>query len=253
MPLTFFIVIASVCQTNAQSTKSRFKINDFKCCWQLEKIVYESGGMYGSADEARLKGTVICFNKDTINILGDTITEARYTIKKESTEAFTVRNFQVFQDIPKWFGITVDSVYNIKLSGKYNTKDALGNPSQSKTDYELAFDGAYLYLNDGNGSLFKLTKYHKNATKRYVGSGSTIKQFTLSGKEKSLNLFYEFYTDPDEIIVYDQNDKELYHSEMVSTNQEKKINIKLYNTNKLTIKIISKAANSRWAFWFDAK
>lgn len=157
----FFIALFLVLsfQLNAQSVKLRFSLKDFKSCWQLKDMVYEeNGGSYGDDDVQKLKGKVICFNKDTVNVLSDTITNAKYSIAKESTETFTVRQFQVFKNIPKWFKITADTLYIIKLHGKYNTEDSLGNPNQSNTDYEFAYDGKYLYF-PYNGALFRLTKY----------------------------------------------------------------------------------------------
>ena len=88
----------------------------------------------------------------------------------------------------------------------------------------------------------------KKTTYDNSGQGSVSKEFILKEKQTNLNLSYEFYTDEDELEIYDQNNKILFNSSMKSTSKEQKETIALKNVTKITIKITSKVPNSRWSF-----
>lgn len=84
--------------------------------------------------------------------------------------------------------------------------------------------------------------------KQYEGNGTLTKELTLSGKETLLKLSYEFYKEPDEIIVYDQNGNELHRTGMRATTKEVAETIIIYNVTKLVFRIESKTTNSKWKF-----
>lgn len=246
-----FLLLGS-CQLLAQTPKEySFDLQQFKSCW-LKDMVYESnGGRYTLEDVESMKGKVICFDKKSTDLLGDTVINARYSIKKESTETFTVRNFQVFKDIPKWFKINKDSLFVVRLtSGKSITQSPTARIKTIKAyPYEFAYDGNYLYM-PLNGSLFRFEK--KQSGKQWiVGTGTTVKELPLTGKERTLNLSYEFFSDPDELIIYDQNSKELYWSGMKGTKRVESVTVPINKVTKLTVKINSEVTTSRWKFVLD--
>lgn len=241
-------------KSNAQQARTIFTLKDFKTCWQLQDMVYQSnGGSYDSVVIKKIVGSILCFNTEMSNILGDTIIQAKYSLKKESTTRYIVRNFQVFENIYKWFKIKEDSLSVIKLvSGISLTKDPNVKIKRIKAyPYEFAYDGFFLYL-PSNGAFFRFTKYQPEIPKT-MGYGSTIRQFPLTGKEISIDIFYEFFTDPDELSIYDQDGKELFRSGMTNTNKAMNKTINLKNVTKVVFKVNSKVPNSRWSFWFNTK
>jgi hypothetical protein len=248
------IMLLVMFKSNAQPARAVFTLKDFKICWQLKDMVYQSnGGSYDSLAVKKIVGNIFCFNSEMSNILGDTIIHAKYSLKKESTTKYIVRNFQVFENIYKWFKIKEDSLYVIKLaSGISLTKDSKVKIKRIKAyPYEFAYDGEFLYL-PSNGGFFRFTRYQPEIPKN-MGHGSTIKQFTLSGKESSIDISFEFFTDPDELSVFDQDGNELFRSGIMNTDKVINQTINLKNVTKLVFKIDSKASNSRWSFWFNAK
>jgi antitoxin component YwqK of YwqJK toxin-antitoxin module len=117
-------------------------------------------------------------------------------------------------------------------------------------------DGVWQWW-DEQGNLIREETYKENELlkaesfikpKQYEGYGAMTKELTLSGKETSLNLSYEFYKEPDELIVYDQNGKELHRTGMRATTKEVTETINIYDVTKLVFKIESKETNSKWKF-----
>jgi hypothetical protein len=104
-----------------------------------------------------------------------------------------------------------------------------------------------LILNYIGGVTLFMTK-QPYAFESYTGTGSITKELKLTGKETTLKLSYEFYKEADELIVYDQNGKELDRTGMQATTKEVTETINIYDVTKLVFKIESKEANSKWKF-----
>lgn len=85
------------------------------------------------------------------------------------------------------------------------------------------------------------------------GFGFSKEEFKLSGSEHSLNLTYEFFSEPDELIVYDQFGKEFYNSGMQSTKQPISVSIPLAGIEKLVFRINTKSSKSQWRYEFSFK
>jgi hypothetical protein len=96
--------------------------------------------------------------------------------------------------------------------------------------------------------LSEINKIELGAFESYTGTGSITKELKLTGKETTLKLSYEFYKEADELIVYDQNGKELDRTGMQATTKEVTETINIYDVTKLVFKIESKEANSKWKF-----
>lgn len=84
--------------------------------------------------------------------------------------------------------------------------------------------------------------------KDYSGTGSSTKELSLTGKETALKLSYEFYKEPDQLIVEDQNGKQLFKTEMTATNGMQTATVPLNGVSKLVFKINSEQPNSKWRF-----
>lgn len=89
--------------------------------------------------------------------------------------------------------------------------------------------------------------------KEFTGTGITIKEALLTGNETELKLSYEFYKEPDELIVYDQNKKELHRTGMRATTKTETATINLNGVTKLVFKIENKDFNSKWKFGVEIK
>jgi ABC-type transport system involved in multi-copper enzyme maturation permease subunit len=104
---------------------------------------------------------------------------------------------------------------------------------------------------------FAIKQLHKHPVSapmnKYQGTGSTTKDLSLTGKETTLKLSYEFYKKPDELIVYDQNGDELHHTGMRVTTKAETVMINLNGVTKLVFKIESKDVSSKWRFSVDVK
>ncbi|WP_162903454.1 hypothetical protein [Taibaiella koreensis] len=144
-----------------QSDNDSFNLKQFKACWKLKDMVYvANGGRYGQEEAEKLfVGKIVCFNSNPLHILDDTIVNPRFRIVKEKTQQFTVRNFQVYKDISKWFKISKDSIYVVYMtSGISITNNPTAKIKRTKAyAYEFAYDGDYLFF-PLNGSLFRLSK-----------------------------------------------------------------------------------------------
>lgn len=88
--------------------------------------------------------------------------------------------------------------------------------------------------------------FYKEISTENSGVGSMTKDFLLSGYETELELSYEFYKESDELIVYDQNKKELHRTGIRTTTRVEKATINLTGVTKLIIKIESKETTSKW-------
>jgi len=123
-----------------------------------------------------------------------------------------------------------------------------------------------LYVKEGTAKLLKLCfnqgnciaeNYEKisdgSKVENYSGSGSTTKKLQLTGKETALKLSYEFYKEPDELIIYDQNGKELHRTSMRVTTKNETVTINLSGIIKLIFKIESKDMTSKWKFSVEVK
>ncbi|WP_293299878.1 hypothetical protein [Pedobacter sp. UBA4863] len=217
-------------------------------CWQYKDMVYASRvGRYTQEDAKQFEGRTLCFNSNILDVLGDTIVNSEYSIKEEPTEKFTVRNFQVYKDLGKWFKIHCPSLYVINLKNGRSVSGQTGNGIKAYP-YEFAYDGTFLYI-PIDGSLFRFEKYKKD-TVQFVGEGSVVKEIELTGREKQLHLSYEFFTDADELQIFDQNSNMLHSTGIKSTKSKASICIRLQNVTRIIMKINSEMSKSRWKLWY---
>jgi hypothetical protein len=118
-----------------------------------------------------------------------------------------------------------------------------------------------LYINESTDKSLKICfnngkciaeNYEKthddNKVEDYRGIGGTVKELHLNGKVTSIKLSYEFYKEPDQLIVEDQNGKQLFKTGMTATHRMQSTTVPLNGVSKLFFKINSEQPNSKWRF-----
>jgi hypothetical protein len=88
---------------------------------------------------------------------------------------------------------------------------------------------------------------------KFSGNGNQTKELNLIGYEKVLKLSYEFYKESDELIIYDQNEKEIYKTGLRATTKPETYILKLSEITKLVFKINSNDSASKWKFSVELK
>ena len=110
------------------------------------------------------------------------------------------------------------------------------------------YERSWSYTSNKNTKIF-----YTEVFKEYAGTGIKTKEVLLSGYETELKLSCEFYDEPDELIIYDHNGKELYRSGMMATIKKEVKTINLSGITKLIFKIDNKDFNSKWKFSVEIK
>lgn len=82
----------------------------------------------------------------------------------------------------------------------------------------------------------------------YTGNGTTTKELQLTGSPVLLKLSFEFYKEPDQLVIENQSGKELFKTLMTSTDEIKNTTISLSGETRLIFKIKSGRPNSMWRF-----
>ena len=85
-------------------------------------------------------------------------------------------------------------------------------------------------------------------SQNYSGKGSMTNEQSLTGKESTIKLNYDFYGEPDQLIIENQNGRELFKTEKLATNGIKTTTVKINSVTKLVFKIKSEQPNSKWRF-----
>jgi len=139
-----------------------------------------------------------------------------------------------------------------KFSTNYNFHDsspALAFYIRESTDKFLK-----ICFNQNNCTVEKYEKTSSsNKMEDYSGTGSTTKELLLTGKVTAIKLSYEFYKEPDQLIVEDQNGKQLFKTEMTATNGVQTTTVPLNGVSKLIFKVNSEQPNSKWRFKVELK
>lgn len=89
--------------------------------------------------------------------------------------------------------------------------------------------------------------------KKFSGSGNQNKELNLTGRENILKLSYDFYKEADELIIYDQKERELYRTGMRATTKTDTATVNLSGVTKLVFKIKGNDTTSQWKFSVEVK
>jgi hypothetical protein len=218
-------------------------IDEISGYWYPISYTGSVGQAWTQADIDSFMKMYVFISADTIFDLTDTIFDLSYSIDTEDTEDFLRTNVYEFYN----YQMLNSKIYDVFIRCKQRNF-RIGEVFETTRGY--AYDGKYL-LTFKDGVTF-LCEKQKLSTK-FTGSGSMVKEYLLKGKERELNLSYEFFSDPDELIVYDQSKRVLYNSGMQSTKEAVSVNIPLAGVEKLVFRINTKSSKSQWRYEFSFK
>jgi hypothetical protein len=77
------------------------------------------------------------------------------------------------------------------------------------------------------------------------------KEIFLSGYETELNLSYDFFKNADQLLIEDNNGKEIFSTEMTATRGVREIPLR--GKTKLVLKVTSSQEESRWRIISEIK
>jgi dipeptidyl aminopeptidase/acylaminoacyl peptidase len=166
-----------------------------------------------------------------------------------------------FVDICKFSNWKISLYDTVNLTGNfldfiYSKKDLINikvlDPVDNVNEYSCFNNCAEFFLKDDTlinicgGYAYYLKKINYIDFK-LKGSGSFIKEFSLVGNESFVYLDYEFFKDPDQLLIFDESGNQLFKSAMTTTSSIKKEKIKLNNIKKVYLKIKPSTSNSMWS------
>ena len=136
----------------------------------------------------------------------------------------------------------------ISKNGNRLLLEIIGEGSRQKL-YFINGINNYKFKNfDDAKSNLKKVQAKNTDNQEYSGNGSLTKELNLTGKETFLSVKYEFYKEPDELLIYDQNRKEIFRTGMRITTKSETETIEISNVTKLIFKVKSKELKSKWNF-----
>ncbi|OJU73573.1 MAG: hypothetical protein BGO09_05530 [Bacteroidetes bacterium 47-18] len=194
-------------------------------------------------DIDRFMKMYVFISADTIINFTDTIFDLKYSIDRINTGDYLRMNVDEFYNYKMLDSLISDIFINCKKR----------DPQKGNiffTTWSFAYDGTYLLIFQ-DGVTFLCEKQKSPIT--FNGLGSMAKEYLLKGYERELNLSYEFFSDPDELVIYDQSKKVIYNSGMQPTRQPVSIRIPLVGVKKLVFKINTKSSKSQWKYEFSFK
>lgn len=83
---------------------------------------------------------------------------------------------------------------------------------------------------------------------KQTGYGSTQLELIIKDGIGFVEVTYEFFSEPDELVIYDQLGNVLYRSGMRTTKRPVVINISLIGCEKLVFNIHTKSSKSKWVY-----
>lgn len=237
------VIEASTAKKNSDGKRLDQVIDELSGYWYP---VFNTGGEGQALTQTDIDSFMkmyVFISADSIFDFTDTIFDLSYSIDTINTEDFLRTNVYEFYNYKMLNSSIIDVFINCKKRIPH-TRNVF------TTTWSFAYDGKYLLIfKDGVTFLCEKQK----TSIKFTGSGSMVKEYLLKGKESELKLSYEFFSDPDELIVYDQSGKALYNSGMQSTKQTVSVNIPLVGVEKLVFKINTKSSKSQWRYEFSFK
>lgn len=214
--------------------------------WKCVKQDYRGYQKFSLEQAEQIRHSILIFEKNNFFYEG---------VKFIEPCSFT--NIKISKyDTSAYLGYSVEYVYLKKELAKVLVIEPVDEKGEGACFNECAifFLKQDTLINICGGYTFYMLKdNNKNEAIRFNGSGDTTKELTLSGIEKSLTLSYEFFKEPDELIIYDQNEKEIFRTGMTVTTKAERETIKLKGVSKLIFKIRCKETNSKWRFSAETK
>jgi hypothetical protein len=220
--------------------------------WKVEKELSKQYTKFGTNDVGKIKESILHIEKNKIYFENINFVDTCFFTKSKIrvSELFDKKNDEYY-----WFEEGDKLLLPLKYTGPLPT---IYTKKQLKEIYLIdlgcGYDLSILYLKQDTlilnylgGVTFFLTKL-SNEVKEYKGNGNSTKELLLTGKETSIKLDYEFYKEPDQLILEDQNGKQLFKTEVTTTNGVKTTSVRLNKVTKIVFKVKSKLPNSVWRF-----
>jgi hypothetical protein len=204
------------------------------------------------AEATNLLYKKVLLQRNNANIFNRTCDTMTFNEYKEDAFKYISTNYRMISDTitgkgtrglnPKQLGIVSDSIEVVEIYCH-------------KSYYEIFIISSEEIIIEYKSTFFFLKRVGSSEPRKenFSGAGSITKEMTLTGKETSIKLSYDFYKEPDELIVYDQNNKELHRSGMRATAGTMTEVINIYNVTKLVFKVETKETNSKWKFSVTAE
>ncbi len=243
------LLLFSSCKNQAQNVNnpSEYIYGQWKC----EKYLWSELGRYTLVQVDSIKKSILHIEKDKIYFdkikFIDTCKFSSSTI--QTSKLFDKKNEEYY-----WFEEGDKRLLPLKHTGvlpSMYTKEQLSKIDL--IDLGCVSELSILYLKQDTlilnyiaGVIFYMTKVPDVRT--YTGTRSSTKELSLSGKETTIKLSYEFYKEPDQLVIEDQTGKELFKTEKLATNAMKTATLQLNGTTKLIFKIKSDDPTSQWRF-----
>jgi hypothetical protein len=109
------------------------------------------------------------------------------------------------------------------------------------------------YVKNANFTGNETKFYYREIAEDYSSRGQQTKTLDLSGYERDLKVSYEFFKEPDELIIEDRKGKVLFSTEMISTSESQTAEIDLRGVTQLVFKVNCSKPESKWKYSIDIK
>jgi hypothetical protein len=180
-----------------------------------------------------------------------------YKIKEQDSQTAVIEASVAFNDeveITPNLVLPLNVIYTGTLTFDFKSNQLINSLSSTTSQGEVNLDTSKISINVKNElfieEVVKREEKVKDSVYSYKGFGTSNKEFRLSGREHKLDLVYEFFSEPDELVIYDQFNRELFNSGMKSTKQPISVSIPLRGVESLVFKINSRTSKSQWRYEF---
>ncbi|GAA4324380.1 hypothetical protein GCM10023149_25940 [Mucilaginibacter gynuensis] len=145
-----FLIISN--QLFAQQSVSHFEKDKLYGYWKVKDHLHDEEAAYSKIKLNQYSKKTIFFSEKDIQFFFDKISSPSYSLKSVPSTFYLS---DMFNADKKYFQVLSDTLISITINGVLNSK----NKKRSKVEYNLFYDGRYLYLVI-DGATFRLYKYN---------------------------------------------------------------------------------------------
>lgn len=228
--MAFFIITGSCAQN--QCTPLEYIIGKWKCV----KVRTGKTDLYNPIE---IKSSILNIEKQKLYY-----TEGKFKASCKFQKWVIDTSTDALEDIQKWYKKKDRYGFygfdGIPISGQMDTVWGAVSMALKQDTIIIGWGGDYFWM-------IKLSK----ETEEYNGVGTSKKEYTLKTEASDLKITYDFFKEPDQLKISDQNGNEIYHTDMTATEGKRVITIPLNGVKKITFNIASEEMSSKW--WFKAE
>lgn len=148
-------------------------------------------------------------------------------------------------DFSEAYGNSIELRFRLNQLDKNTINLCVDNQGGQQCD---EYEKTWSYTIDNGTKVF-----YREVAENYIGKGSQMEEIFLSGYETELKLSYEFYKEADQLTITDKSGKELFTTEMITTNRERINEIALRGVTQLILKVDSSNPSSQWKVKVEVK